>query len=157
MLLAKSTRKNKERGATTLGEFAFVATIFCMVFFGILEYSLFLYTYDVMQNAAREGARSAVVSYNDPNMVTTTQNYVQTMMMGLDQKMTNYSCQVYLADTNGNNINTTSPVANATTAQFGQNICVQVSLTYTPITPMLFLPSSAFTLSTKCCMASEAN
>ena len=128
-------------------QMAAVISIFILLLFGILEYSLFLYTYDVMQNAAREGARYCVVDSNDPNQVTDTQNYVQTMMMGLDTKMKNYQCNVYLSDVNGNNIGS---VGNAT---FGQPICVQITLTYTPITPLLFLPASAFTMQTKCCMS----
>ena len=157
MLLAKPSPKQKRRSGTTIVEFAFIAIIFSMIFFGIMEYCLFLYTYDLMQNAAREGCRYAVVNSEDANLVADTQTYVQSLMGGLDQKMTNYSCSVYLADANGNNINSTSPVANPTTAQFGQNICVQVQLTYTPILPNFIMPSSAFNMSTKCCMGSEAN
>jgi Flp pilus assembly protein TadG len=155
MLLKK--RPSTKRRGVSLVEFAFVSIILCMLVFGILEYCLFLYTYQIMQNAAREGARYGVVNYNDANQVAEIQAYVQSLMMGLDTKMTNYSCQVYLADANGNNINSSNPVANATTAQFGQNICVQVNLTYTPVTPGLLFLSSSLNLQTKCCMASEAN
>jgi Flp pilus assembly protein TadG len=144
------TPSKKRRGATIV-EFAAVAIIFVIFMFGILEYSLFLYTYNVMENAAREGARYCVCDSTDPNQAADTQKYVQTMMMGLDQTNTNYVCNVYLADANGNNI---GAVGNAT---FGQNICVQVSLTYKPISPLLFMPSSSFTMQTKCCMSSEAN
>jgi Flp pilus assembly protein TadG len=155
MLLAK--RSVRKRSGATVVEFAAVAIIFCFFLFGILEYSLFLYTYDVMQNAAREGTRYAVVNGEDGNLVADTQAYVQTLMMGLDKSNTNYSCNVYLSDVNGNNINSSNPVANATTAQFGQPICVQISLTYKPITPALFLPASSFTMQTMCYMSSEGN
>jgi Flp pilus assembly protein TadG len=155
MLLTQ--RSATKRSGATVVEFAAVCTIFCMMLFGILEYSLFLYTYDVMQNAAREGTRFAVVNSEDANLVADTQSYVQTLMMGLDKTNTNYSCNVYLSDVNGNNINSTNPVANATTAAFGQPICVQISLTYKPLTPALFFPASAFTMQTLCYMSSEGN
>lgn len=150
-------RSARQRTGATVVEFAAVVSIFCMFLFGILEYTMFLYTYDVMQNAAREGTRYAVVNSEDANLVADTQTYVQSLMMGLNNTNTNYVCNVYLSNASGANINTTSPVANATTAQFGQPICVQISLTYKPLTPALFLPSSAFTMQTMCYMSSEAN
>ncbi len=149
--MMRATRNgNKRRGATTV-EFAAVVSVFVLLMFGILEYAVFLYTYDVMQNAAREGARYCVCDSNDANQVANTQAYVQTMMMGLDKTNTNYACNVYLADTNGNNI------GSAPNAIFGQPICVQVSLTYKPISPLLFLPKTSFTMQTKCCMSAESN
>ena len=140
----------KRRGTTVI-EMAAVIAIFCMLLFGMLEYCMILYTYDVMQNAAREGARFAIVNSSDASLVSDTQATVKTMMMGLDTKNTNYSCTVYLADASGNSI------GNATNATFAQNICVNVSLTYTPLTPGLLHLSNSFTLQTKCSMASEAN
>lgn len=155
MLLANQSA-TKRSGATVV-EFAAVSTIFCFFLFGILEYTLFLYTYDVMQNAAREGARYAVVNSEDANLVADTQTYVQSLMMGLNNTNTNYVCNVYLSSNTGANVNSTTPVANATTATFGQPICVQITLTYKPLTPAFFLPSSAFTMQTMCYMTSEAN
>jgi Flp pilus assembly protein TadG len=155
MLLKKPSAA--QRSGATVVEFAAVVSIFCMFLFGMLEYTLFLYTYDVMQNAAREGARYAVVDSEDANLVTDVQTYVETLMMGLDKSNTNYSCTVYLANSSGVSINTSNPVANATTAQFGQFIAVKVSLTYKPLTPAFFLPSSAFNVQTICYMSSEAN
>ena len=155
-MLHRKRISTPRRGATVV-ELAAVILIFCMLLFGILEYCLILYTYDVMQNAAREGARYAVINGEDASLVADTQTYVQSLMAGRDTANSNYACNVFLSNSSGASINTTNPVANATTAQFGQFICVQVSLTYKPITPALFLPSSAFTLQTQCFMASEAN
>jgi Flp pilus assembly protein TadG len=153
MLLKPSLpgKRSDQRRGTTAVEMAAVCLIFFLFMFGILEYSLILYTYDVMQNAAREGARYAVVDGADTNLVTDVQAYVKTLMMGRDTANSNYSCSVYLSDSSGNNI------GSATSATFGQYIGVSISLTYTPITPGLFLPSSAFTLQTKCFMTSEGN
>lgn len=148
---------NRRRQGTTVVELAAVVSIFCLILFGILEYTLFLYTYDVMQNAAREGARYAVVNGEDATLVSDTQAYVQSLMMGLDKTNTNYQCNVYLSNSSGVNINSTSPAANATTAQFGQFVCVQITLTYKPITPGLMAPTSSFTMQTLGYMTSEGN
>ena len=147
MLARKS--HGQRQGATTV-ELAAVVIIFMMIMFGILEYCLIIYTTNIAENAAREGARSAVVNASDVTLVSDTQTYVQTLMGGLDTKMSAYACNVYLADTNGNNIG--SPVG----ANFGQYICVQVSLNYVPITPGLIYLNT-ITIQSKCSMISEAN
>jgi Flp pilus assembly protein TadG len=147
MLITKNT--TQRRGATTV-ELAVVIVIFSMIMFGILEYCLIVYSQNIVENAAREGARYAVVNVTDTTMVADTQAYVKSLMMGLDTKEAPYSCDVYLADVNGNNI------GDGTTAQFGQYVCVDVSVQYVPVTPgLLFLKT--FTIRSKCSMISEAN
>jgi Flp pilus assembly protein TadG len=150
-------QSSQKRKAATVVEFAAVSMVFLMLMFGMLEYCVMMYTYQVMQHAAREGARYAVAanSTTTTDIVGSTQTYVQQLMMGLDKTNSNYACSVFLADSSGNNINSGSTTA--TNATFGQRIGVQVQLTYTPITPGLFLPSSAFTFSTEACMISEGN
>jgi Flp pilus assembly protein TadG len=68
----------RRRTAAHLVEFAFVCPIFVLFFFGILEYSRYVMTLQIMTNAAREGARFAVVTTNDPSASPTqdVQNYV---------------------------------------------------------------------------------
>ena len=63
MTLVKDFRKN-ERGAT-MAEFAMVATFFFMLIFGIIEFSRFLYTHNALTDAARRGARYAVIHRSD--------------------------------------------------------------------------------------------
>jgi len=148
MILARRTDSHRN-GSTTV-ELAVVILVFVMLLFGILEYCLIIYTQNVVENAAREGSRYGVVNVTDTTMVTDTQNVVKNFMGGLDTKMKNYSCNVYLADVNGNNI------GSATNAKFGEYICVDVQLDYTPITPgLLYLKT--FTIRSKCSMGSEAN
>ena len=43
-------------------EFALVAPIFFVVLFGIIEAGRFIYTYETLNNATREGARYAIVN-----------------------------------------------------------------------------------------------
>ena len=148
-MLLNSKSEPRRSGATAI-EFAAVASIFMLLLFGILEYCLIVYTQNVVENAAREGARFAVVRSTDATLVTDTQAYVKTMMMGLDTKLKNYSCNVYMADANGNNIGA------AGSATFGQYVCVDVSVDYVPITPGL-THLSTITVRFKSSMGSEAN
>ena len=49
-----------ERG-TSIAEFAMVATFFFMLIFGVIEFGRFLYTHNALTDAARRGARYAVL------------------------------------------------------------------------------------------------
>ena len=71
-------------------------------------------------------------------------------MGGLDTRMKNYNCDVYLADSSG------AKIGAAGSAQFGQYVCTDVQVDYVSITPgLLFLKT--FTIRSKSSMGSEAN
>jgi Flp pilus assembly protein TadG len=53
-------KKNKERGGT-LVEFSIAATVFLTVMFGVIEFGRVLWTHNALTDAARRGARYAVV------------------------------------------------------------------------------------------------
>jgi Flp pilus assembly protein TadG len=143
-------QKTCHRRGTTIVEMTVVVTIFTMMMFGILEYCLIVYASNLIDNAAREGARYAVVNASDATLISDTQTYVKSLMGGLDKNLSGYACNVYLADTNGNNIGA------PTGAKFGQYICVDVSANYVPITPGLIYLNK-FTIRSKSSMISEAN
>ena len=148
--MLRARNPNTKRRGTSLVELAVGAVIFTMMMFGILEYCLIVYSTVVVENAAREGARYAVVNVSDATMVADTQAYVKTLMGGLDTKEAPYACNVYMADTSG------TQTGVATGAKFGQYICVDVSVTYVPVTPgLLYLKT--FTIRSKSSMISEAN
>jgi len=138
------------RGAHAV-EFAFVASIFLMFVFGVLEYGRLVFTRQVVINAAREGARYAVVNITDATIVTDTQNYVKTMMAGQTSMVTNYNCQVYMADNTGKNIGA------AGNAAFGQYVAVQIDCDYSSLLPSFLLMNQTFKLNSKAMMFSEAN
>jgi Flp pilus assembly protein TadG len=139
------------RTAAAVVETAAVAVIFLLFLFGILEYCRMVYVNQVVENAAREGTRYAIVNSYDPNIVANTQARVQSYMGGLDKTLQNYTCSVFAADANGNNIGSPQNV------KFGNNIGVSVTLTYTPIVPSLLFMNRTLTISSTCCMGSEAN
>lgn len=70
------------RTAAHLVEFAVVAPVFFLFLFGIFEYGRYVMTLQVMTNAAREGARYAVVTTNDSsaNPTLDVQNWVWNYM-----------------------------------------------------------------------------
>jgi hypothetical protein len=53
--------KNKERGAS-LVEFSIAATVFLMVMFAVVEFGRALWTHNALADAARKGARYAVLN-----------------------------------------------------------------------------------------------
>ena len=57
----KRITKNKERGAS-LVEFSIAATVFLTVMFGVIEFGRALWTHNALADAARRGARYAVLN-----------------------------------------------------------------------------------------------
>ncbi len=55
------TNKDQERGAT-LVEFSIAATVFVMVMFAVVEFGRAAWTHNALADAARRGARYAVIS-----------------------------------------------------------------------------------------------
>jgi len=151
MRQSNRTRSRLMRAGATAVETAAVLTVFLLFLFGILEYCRLIYCQQVITNAAREGARYAIVNSFNSTIVSDTQGVVQGYMGGLDKSLPNYNCQVYAADASGNNIGSPQNVA------FGSYICCDVSVTYSPILPSFLYLSNNLTLRSKCCMGCEAN
>jgi Flp pilus assembly protein TadG len=62
--MIETRRPQRERGrsiAQALAEFAIVAPIFFLILFGIIDFGRYVYYTQVLNNAAREGARYAIV------------------------------------------------------------------------------------------------
>ncbi len=148
MILATQSRQPR-RGATAV-EMAAVIGVFILLLFGILEYCLIIFTQNVVENAAREGCRAAIVNTSQGTLVNDTKNVVKNFMFGINDRYPNYSCEVYLANATGANI------GSAPNAKFGEYVCVDVKVDYKPMTPgLLYL--TQFTIRSKCSMGSEAN
>lgn len=155
--MKRFTARGARRRGASLVEFAFVVPVFLLVLFGMLEYARFFYTMQVMNNAAREGARYAAVNTNNVNSAN-VQSYVDNYLSGVGHnQLANYSTSsnisVYEAD----------PTTGADTGQgwtgdgWGTAVGVKVSGDYKPIIPgFLFLPGKV-TLTATCVMTTEAN
>ncbi len=83
-----------DEGAT-LVEFALSCSILCMMLFGIIEVSLAVYTYDFVSEAARDGARYAIVRGNKctgmPDCNISTSDPIQTHIRSLNYPAINTS------------------------------------------------------------------
>jgi hypothetical protein len=124
-------------------------------------------TLEGMQNAAREGARFAVVHTHDKTTAD-VQNEVDNRLSSVGLQLQGYSktsnIQIYRAhavsgspiDDNGNVIGNWT-LAPFTDAQFGQAIAVKITGTYKPILPNFLMLNSSLTVSTRYLMNSESN
>jgi Flp pilus assembly protein TadG len=139
------------RTAAALIETAVVVTVFLLLLFGVLEYCRYLFVMEVTNNAAREGARFAVVNTNDTTLTADAIALVNAKMGNVSQQLQSYKVQVYAADVNGNNIGA------AANAGFGQYIAVQITGNYVPILPTFLRMGSTIPVNVKILMCSEAN
>jgi len=137
------------RRATTMVEMAVVLSAFLLFVFAIFEYGRFIMLRDLLDNAAREGARQAVANTNvlaSSDIQTTVTNY----LAGQPINVTSFS--IYKADpTSGANIGLW------TDAAFGQSIAVDVQASYTPLLPTFGLLPNPVVIRAKAVMCSEAN
>lgn len=145
--MLSSSRHNRSRRGTTITETAIILSAFIAFLLGVFEYGRFIMIRNLLDNAAREGARQATITTSTgttAQVQTTVQNYL------LSQPLSNLSIQVYKADPS-----TGTNIGGWTTASFGQAIAVDVQGDYTPLFPTFgFLPNPT-TLRTKCVMRSE--
>ena len=69
--------RSNERGQA-LVEAALTFPLLFLIFFGIIEFSLVIFSYNTISSAAREGARYGIVSTAPPRTPTEIENYVLT-------------------------------------------------------------------------------
>jgi len=117
------TRNNpRRRRGGVIVEMAFITCICVAFMFAIFEYGRVVMVQQIMENAARAGARAAVVmptSYMNPATATSQVDaIVNDQLSGLP--LVNVQITIYQADSNGNNIGPW------TQAPFGQNIVVKI-------------------------------
>jgi Flp pilus assembly protein TadG len=159
--------RTQRRGVTTV-ETALVLAVFCLLLFGVFEYTRFLYMLHVTNNAARDGARYASVNQTKPSnfdtvdytytdasnntvVVPNITSYTRSRMGGGDQQLggaTGCTITCYVADPTA--LAQTPPVVQPLTSATGawqttfpSRVAVTITGTYRPILPgFLFMPSS---------------
>ncbi len=60
----------QDESGTSIAEFAIVAGVFFMIIFGIIEFGRLLYTHNALTDAARRGARYAVIHEPEAGVLT---------------------------------------------------------------------------------------
>ena len=133
--------RGARRWASSTVEFAFVAPIFFLILFGIYEYARYLFTIQMVNNAAREGARYVAVTADTDVTTAGIQTYVDQYLMGQGAaQLVGYtpasSITVYKADP----VTGQSTGQSWTTAAWGDPIGVTVTGTYQPLMPGLAQP-----------------
>jgi Flp pilus assembly protein TadG len=144
-----SNPSSNRRRATTIVETGLVLTAFLLFLFAIFEFGRFIMLRDLLDNAAREGARQAIANTN--TLATSDiQNIVTSYLAGQPINVTSFN--VYEVNpTTGANI---GPWTNA---QFGQQIAVDVQASYTPLLPTFGILPNPVIMHSKVIMCSEAN
>ena len=146
-----TTKRPTARTGAYAVEFAFVAIILVMALFAIIEYSRFVFIRQMIGQAAREGARYAVVNTTATTIEADTIAFVKKKMSSVDGMVQGYQCLVYEGDSTGAK---TGPAADA---GFGEYVVVQIDCEYKPLLPNLLFMNSTMKLSSKSLMFSEAN
>jgi Flp pilus assembly protein TadG len=146
-MIRGKVRGNRRRGATTV-ETAMIMLPLLMLLFGIFEYGRTLMDWNLLDNAAREGCRYALVNNTDPSVNTNVQNIVTAYMAGRDSSFTNFTVTV-----SGTHAGVSTPVNNLAP---GDLITVSVSGNYQflNIIPLVSMPSS-FSLNSSVTMFCE--
>jgi hypothetical protein len=149
-------------------EAAFVLSLALLFLYGIVEYARFLMVLHVANNAAREGARYAVVHTGDGTTQAQVIGVVTGRMSGVDAQLTGYNVNVFAVDPSGiydTGTNTykypptLQPWAghNWNDAQYAGGIAVQIQGAYQPILPTFLLMNPSMQLNVISMMNSEAN
>ena len=94
------------RPAAALVETAAILIVFLLFLFGVFEYCRLIWVQQMVENAAREGARYAIVNTTDTNLIADTQAQINAKMSGLQNALLNWNIQVFHADSSGNPVYT---------------------------------------------------
>ena len=119
-------------GGQSLVEFALVLPLFLVLVMGIVDLGLSVFAYNSITNAAREGARLAIVN-QDPAKVTSRATSQATVA-----RNPTVSVAYYQANTDGTpNTAKTCPIGAATYIGVGCLAVVTFTGVYQPITPLI--------------------
>jgi Flp pilus assembly protein TadG len=146
------------RSAAVTVEAGFVISICLMFLFGIYEYGRYVMTLQVVENAAREGARFAVAHTNTATTAD-VQNTVTQSMAGVNNSLTNVQINVSgLVLIPQNSAQTTGQaLPNWTSASYTDGISVSVTANFQPVLPNLLGLGTTIPVNATSVMFSEGN
>jgi Flp pilus assembly protein TadG len=141
-------RRQVRRGGVVV-ETAVALPILLFMMFALLDYGKMVMTVQLLNNAAREGARLAVVNTNS---MTTSQIVSQVQYYLAGQNLSGMSVTVYQVDpASGNNLGSW----NSTT--LGGSIAVQITGNYQPLLPTFSQLPTTIPVTATAMMTCEAN
>jgi Flp pilus assembly protein TadG len=144
--LCTTRLRSTRRGAAAV-EAAIVMNIFLLFIFAIMEFGHFVMVKQLMDNAARDGARLAATGQGT---VTTAQIQALVTQELVNQGPTNMNIQVFQA-----NPTTGANVGAWTSASLGQPIAVQITGQYTPMVALANLLPLPINVSSEAIIYSE--
>jgi Flp pilus assembly protein TadG len=143
----RSGRLSSTRRGAHAVEAALVMNIFLLFIFAIMEFGHFVMVKQLMDNAARDGARLAATGQGQ---VTTAQVQALVTTELVNQAPTGMSIQVFQA-----NPTTGANVGPWTSASLGQPIAVQITGQYTPMVALANLIPLPINVSSEAIVYSE--
>jgi Flp pilus assembly protein TadG len=149
----KTSARREARSGRTAVEAVIVLNVLVVLILGVYDHGRLIMVKQLADNAAREGARVAVVSTDPSTGVTAAQIQATTTGFLAGQTVNNLAVQVYQADgTTGANVGAWNA------APFGSNIAVQVDFDYVPLVPVNFgIMPSVLHVTAKSVMRCEAD
>jgi Flp pilus assembly protein TadG len=123
--MTRRSHARSTRGGASAVEAAIVMNVFLLFLFAIMEFGHFVMVKQLMDNAARDGARLAATGQGT---VTTAQVQALVTQELVNQAPTGMTIQVFQADPN-----TGANVGAWTSASLGQPIAVKITGQYTPM------------------------
>jgi Flp pilus assembly protein TadG len=146
-MVIRKLRVAQRRGAVAV-ETALVMIMTTSLVFGVFEFSRLFLDWNLLNNAAREGCRYAIVNNTSTTISTGVQTTVTNFMAGQTSSFSNFTVTV-----SGTHLGVSTPVNNLTA---GDLVTVSVSGTYKfmNIIPLVKLPST-FTITSSVIMGCE--
>lgn len=145
-MITRRLRQDQRRGAVAV-ETAVLFTVMISLIFGVFEYCRLLMDWNILNNAAREGCRYALVNNTKATISADVSSTVNTYMSGETSNFTNFT--VTVTGTHDGVDTTVNDLAS------GDMITVTVSGTYKflNIIPIATMPT--LTLTSAVCMVCE--
>ena len=136
---SRSTAASRRSRGQTLVEFAFVAPIFFFMIFAIIDFGRYVYYVQIINNAAREGARYAIVHGSNSFQPTgpgddnaKIESVVRSYAIGVIGSGAVLNVDSYWRDPS-------NPMDVASNAR-GQEVRVYVTYDFHPIIPLVPIP-----------------
>ena len=125
---ARGRRGPRSRGQS-LVEFALVLPIFLLLFFVVMDFGTAIFTYNSLTNAAREGARLAIVNQDTASVIARAKAQVSIAELNVP----NVTVDFYQQAPDG----TPDTSATCSPAAVGCLAVVSFEATYRPLTPII--------------------
>lgn len=152
--------QHRPRRGTTLVETAVVLSLLLLFLLGIFEYARYLMITQLLANAARDGVRYAATNVDKSNSFVTVaeggrmsiRDRVIQECKGANTLVSGFGVAVYPCDNTAlyQNPPVIQPKASYTSwnqATFTERLAVEITATYTPVLPVVWLPGAGLTVS----------